>query len=400
MAEHPPFDLDAVDLDAFFADLKALRREIDASLGEEDLRHLEKLERWGHVCSGLGLLTAGLAPNPVSAALLGIGRSTRWMLMHHIGHRGYDKVPGVPAKYTSKVFARGRRRFLDWPDWMIPEAWIYEHNVLHHSHTGEERDPDLIERNTEELRSYPKAARYGLLGVLAATWRASYYAPSTLDAWRERPVPAAGDDAAPKEDRTRALWLRCYLPYVGLHFGLMPLCYLPLGPWGVMSAFCNSLMAELVTNLHTFCVVGPNHTGDDLYRFDDRPASRAEHALRQVLGSTNYATGTDRIDFAHLWLNYQIEHHLWPDVPMLQYQRVQPRVKALCEKYGIPYVQEGVFARVKKMVDIAVGNTEMRRNVTGGEARTARGAAPTAGVRASNSKPEAHAVAAPAAAGI
>jgi len=370
MIRPPPFDLASVDLEAFFADLKALRREIDASLGDEDLQHLRKMERWGRACTALGLLGAGIAPNPASAVLLSIGRSTRWMLMHHIGHRGYDKVPGVPARYTSKVFARGRRRFLDWADWMIPEAWIYEHNVLHHSHTGEERDPDLIERNTEDLRRHPKPVRYGLMGLLALTWRASYYAPSTLDAWRERRGPGQGDEGgagegSPQagEGRLRELWTRCYLPYAAIHFGLLPLCYLPLGPWGVTSAFLNSLMAEALTNLHTFCVVGPNHTGHDLYRFEDRPASRAEHAIRQVLGSTNYATGGDLLDFAQLWLNYQIEHHLWPDIPMLQYQRIQLRVRELCEKHGIPYVQESVFRRVKKMLDIAVGNTEMRRNV-------------------------------------
>jgi hypothetical protein len=44
-----------------------------------------------------------------------LGRSTRWLLMHHVGHRGYDKVPGVPAKYTSKVFARGWRAWSTGP---------------------------------------------------------------------------------------------------------------------------------------------------------------------------------------------------------------------------------------------------------------------------------------------
>ena len=35
-------------------------------------------------------------------------------------------------------------RYLDWLDWMLPEAWVFEHNVLHHSHTGEDADPDLL----------------------------------------------------------------------------------------------------------------------------------------------------------------------------------------------------------------------------------------------------------------
>lgn len=351
-----PLDLSGVDLDAFYAELKSLRRDIDASISAEDLAHLRKIERWGLTASALGHATAGIAPNLLSAALIGIGRSTRWIMMHHIGHRGYDKVPGVPAEYTSKVFARGRRRFLDWPDWMLAEAWIYEHNVLHHSYTGEADDPDIIERNTEDLHGYPLPVRYAIIGLLALTWRASYYAPKTLRLYRER---LGGGDGG----HLRALLLQSYLPYVAFHFGAMPLCYSPFGPWAVFSALVNSLLAEAICNLHTFAVIGPNHTGDDLPQFDDRPASRAEHAARQVAASVNFATGGDVNDFAHLWLNYQIEHHVFPDLSMLQYQRLGPKLKALCAKHGIPYVQESVFTRVRKMVDVAVGLKKAPRGV-------------------------------------
>ena len=82
--------------------------------------------------------------------------------------------------------------------------------------------------------------------------------------------------------------------------------------------------------------------------------------MRQIIGSTNYATGTDPIDFSHGWLNYQIEHHVWPDLSMLQYQKGAPKLKAICEKHGVPYVQENVFERLRKTVDIMVGKTTMR----------------------------------------
>jgi len=59
------------------------------------------------------------------------------------------------------------------------------------------------------------------------------------------------------------------------------------------------------------------------------------------------------------WLNYQIEHHLWPDLPLSQYQKLQPQVKALCERHGIPYCQDSVFKRLLKAVDIMVGKTSM-----------------------------------------
>ena len=60
-------------------------------------------------------------------------------------------------------------------------------------------------------------------------------------------------------------------------------------------------------------------------------------------------------------LSHQIEHHLFPDLPMRQYSRIQPEVKALCEKHGIPYRQESVFRRFGRLLDVAVGKTSMRQ---------------------------------------
>ncbi len=362
------------DLDGFLESLRAMRRDVDETLGEDDLAHLRKVERIGRAATALGLATAWIAPNPVSMAALSFGRSTRWLLMHHIGHRGYDKVPGVPARYTSKVFARGRRRFVDWADWMIPEAWIYEHNVLHHSHTGEDRDPDLIERNAEMLRSsgLPMAARYAAMGFLGVTWRFFYYAPNTLKTWLVRHDKAPeGEEPRLHPDYSRTLWLRCYLPYALLNFGILPAAFLPLGPWAAASALANSVGAEALTNLHTFCVVGPNHTGSDIYRFTTKPKSRGEGMVRQIVGSANYACGNDTIDHAHLWLNYQIEHHIWPDLPMLRYRQMQPAVKALCEKHNVPYLQESVVTRIRKMLAVAVGAASMKRWAGFAPARTA-----------------------------
>lgn len=356
-----PDPLAGIDMEGFHKEIRALRAELEAGLGAEDLEHLKKIERWGRTATAIGLATAWMGPNPISALGLGVGRSTRWILMHHVGHRGYDRVPGVPEKYTSKVFAQGKRRFLDWADWMIPDAWNYEHNVLHHSHTGEELDPDLVERNSVALREpwVPKAARYAFVGLMAATWKASYYAPNTLREHTHRGKPRRGDGKEHPVPKLRLL-AECYAPYATIAFVGLPLLFSPLGPLAVMSAFTNSVLGEIVTNAHTFAVVGPNHTGDDLWRFTTKPKSRAEHYVRQVLSTTNFPTGTDAIDFAHLWLNYQVEHHLYPDLPMRKYQEAQPRVKAICEKYGVPYVQESVFARVKKLVDIMVGNTTMK----------------------------------------
>merc|ERR1739844_91041 len=127
------------------------------------------------------------------------------------------------------------------------------------------------------------------------------------------------------------------------------------------NAVKNLFLAELFTNFHGFVAVVTNHAGDDMYRFKDgcRPHSGSFY-LRQVLSSVDFWTTSDLNDFLHGFLNYQIEHHLWPNLSMLSYQKSGPLVREVCDKHGVPYIKENVFWRVKKTVDIMVGNASMK----------------------------------------
>jgi fatty acid desaturase len=129
-----------------------------------------------------------------------------------------------------------------------------------------------------------------------------------------------------------------------------------------------SRLSHLISKYLFFCLYYLHQTkknataGEDLYTFDDAvKPNTGSFYVRQIIGSTNYAMGTDIIDFAHGFLNYQIEHHVWPDLSMLQYQIGAPKLKLLCKKYGVPYVQENVFERLRKTVDIMIGRTTMRK---------------------------------------
>lgn len=370
------FDLSRLDRKGFAAELGALRKEITASLGEADLAHLRKMERWTWLSSLAGYATAWIAPNPFSVFFMSVGTFARWTsLAHPISHRGYDKVPNVPARYTSKVFGKGARRFIDWFDWILPEAWHEEHDLLHHYNLGERTDPDRVETNFAWLRDskLPMPLRYALVLFLGMTWKWLYYAPNTIQeqgvarARREREsAPSEGTSLLnarfvdPRDPLARTLWLKSLVPYALWKFVVLPALFLPLGKLAFASVLLNSVFAELLTNLHSFVMIAPNHAGEDLYQFDSPIADRDEFSIRQIIGSTNYACGSDVGDFLQGWLNYQIEHHLWPNVPLLAYQRMQPRVKALCEKYGVPYKQESVWTRARKAADIMVGATSQK----------------------------------------
>jgi fatty acid desaturase len=74
----------------------------------------------------------------------------------------------------------------------------------------------------------------------------------------------------------------------------------------------------------------------------------------------NYHGGRDWQDFLLGYLNYQIEHHMWPDLPLLKYRQAAPELRAICERHGVPYVQESVFRRFGQLWSILMGDTAMR----------------------------------------
>ncbi len=394
--------LPGFDYRGFAAELDALRAELERNAGPADVAHLRKLSAWGRLATALGYATAWIAPNPVSAGLIALGSTLRWTIVaHHTSHRGLDRIPG--GHLTSRTFAKGWRRYPDWFDWIDPEAWDFEHNRLHHYHTGEVGDPDLPEEQLERLRlaPLPAAVKLGALFALASTWKFVYYAPNTLAMLKEeqrrkaerRPIdPGARHTGvslahawSPLHADGRAFWTRCILPFALLQFVLIPSLYLVIGPWAALSVLVNSLLAEWLSNLHTFAVIVPNHAGDDVHRFDRASTDRAEFYVRQVLGSVNFRTGGETLagdvnDALHGFLNYQVEHHLWPDLSPLQYKRAAPRVKALCAKYGVPYVQEPLWKRLLQLVRTATGSATMVRSCTLGRDERERTAG---GLRAS-----------------
>ena len=64
--------------------------------------------------------------------------------------------------------------------------------------------------------------------------------------------------------------------------------------------------------------------------------SKPEWYLRQMLGSANFRAGRV-LAFLSGNLCYQIEHHLFPDLPSNRYAQIARRVEALCAAYGLPY---------------------------------------------------------------
>lgn len=360
------------DLAPFLAELDALGRELRADRRPEDRAHFARIEWAGRLLSLLGLATAWLAVNPVSILALALGNVIRWTIIaHHVLHGAFDKDPEAPSRWHSSRFAQGSRRLVDWLDWIPGAAWAYEHNSLHHYRLGELHDPDVPEEVMAWMRELPlpRFVQLSLVPFMAASWRPVYYGPNAVrQVWRrEQRLPPEPYDFfdrelwSPFSELGRRVWGQVVLPVVLLRFTLLPLLFLPLGWQASLAVFVNLVVAELLANIHAFLVIVPNHAGEDVLRFDLPPKGRHEMLLRQLLGSVDYRTGGTVNDVLHGYLNYQIEHHLWPDLAPLQLARAQPRLKALCEAHGMPYIQEPVWDRVGALLKNMMGDTTMPR---------------------------------------
>jgi len=374
-----------VDKEQFQKDIEDIKEKIGA-VTWEDYQHVRKLELWGWASTFLGyaLMVTIIALEVsmdfggfgfwllvlLSALFIGVGNVSRWAnVAHPILHGAYDKVPNIPYKYTKAGFARKGNRFFHWFDWIKPEAWEYEHNIMHHYHLGEEEDPDNVERNLQWLiqSKTPMFLRYVFIYLFVGTWKFTYYAPNTLRILenkerRKRKEPELKEyQMSPFTKNGLELWKNYYLPYFIAHFVVLPLLFLPFGVDAWLTALLISLLGEFIANAHSFLVIVPNHSAEDIYMFSEPDKSQGEFYLRQIMGSVNYNTGTDFIDFSQGFLNYQIEHHLFPNIPLSYYQKMQPIVKDICKKHNIEYRQESVFKRIFMTIDLMVGKTKLLR---------------------------------------
>ena len=131
---------------------------------------------------------------------------------------------------------------------------------------------------------------------------------------------------SPRERTVEALLLVAHLA------GYTALLLTVLSP-GRALAF--ALLHHALFGLHLGLTFAPNHKGMEM---PDPAGEGWGHLRRQVLTSRNVRGGL-LTDWVLGGLNYQIEHHLFPNMPRPHLRHAQPLVRAHCEAAGIPYAE-------------------------------------------------------------
>jgi NADPH-dependent stearoyl-CoA 9-desaturase len=321
------------DLDDIGRELDAIRDEVMADLGERDAAYIRKVVKVQRGLEGAGraALLVSLFPPAwlAGTTALAVAKVLENMeLGHNVMHGQWDWMRDPEIHSTT----------WEWDNVSAAEGWKKSHNFEHHTYTnivGKDRDLGytLLRLDADQPWKPFHLAQplYNVVLAVAFQWGVALYDLELDEARKGRkPWSRVVSDVGRLGRKAARQIAKDYVAWPLLS-----------GPSAV-PALLGNLTANVVRNVWTHTVIFCGHFPDGAETFDFNESdldgeSRGGWYVRQLLGSCN----VDGPPVLHLMtgnLSYQIEHHLFPDLPSNRYAEVAPRVRALCERYGLPYV--------------------------------------------------------------
>jgi len=210
--------------------------------------------------------------------------------------------------------------------------WVDEHNK-HHARPNEVGyDPDIGDGVITFLPSQA-TARSGRVESFIAAHQAWLFFPLLTLEGLNLHVQSTGWLRATTIRRYR----RIELLLLGLHGALYLSAVFYVLPPSKALAFI--AVQQAAWGLYMGCSFAPNHKGMPTVAIGEK----LDFLRRQVLTTRNVRGGMFT-DFALGGLNYQIEHHLFPNMPRANLRHAQPLVRAYCTEHAVLYTEVGLFA--------------------------------------------------------
>ncbi|WP_280333050.1 fatty acid desaturase family protein [Nocardia wallacei] len=318
------------DVAAFGAELDRIRRDIEQSLGESDADYIRRAIRLhrGLEAAARVLLLAGRyrVPRLAGTGLLATAKIIEMMeLGHNISHGQWDWM-NDPEIHSATW---------EW-DFLGPSKhWQRAHNHVHHTYTNVYgMDADLGFVVLRMTRDEPWRPIHLLQPVASVVVAAGFEWAIAVHDWaierRHAGVSRRAVRSRPNMEFARK---------IGRQLGKDMLLFPMLSGRGFRRTLAANATALLLRNLWSYLVIMCGHFPDGAEKFTVgqlENESRGEWYLRQVLGSANFSAGPV-LAFMTGNLCYQIEHHLFPDLPSNRYPQIAERVRALCDAYDLPY---------------------------------------------------------------
>ena len=318
------------DVEALGRELDAIRTDIEESRGEKDARYIRRAIQLQRGLAAGGRIALFASKNKVAwtagTAMLALAKIIENMeLGHNITHGQWDWMNDPEIHSTE----------WEWDTTSPTVHWKKSHNYIHHKYTNIVGiDDDIgygIMRLTRDQRWERWMIANPVNNILLGTLFEWGVAAHGLEITRYR----KGEKSMAEVRKDLKIIGKKVGKQVGKDYIVFPAL---TGPAWKHTLGANAV-ANLIRNYWSYMVIFCGHFPDGAEKFtteEFESETQAEWYLRQMLGSANFHAGP-LMAFMSGNLCYQIEHHLFPDLPSNRYAEIGERVRALCEKYDLPY---------------------------------------------------------------
>ena len=354
-AFNPLFRLSPEQIEEIGEKFQAIHDEIKADLGESDARYIRSMIEFHRRLGAMSRIMLLASRYPPAWILGTAGLSVAKILEnmeigHNILHGQWDWM-NDPNIHSSTW---------DWDTASTSAAWKHSHNYIHHTYTniiGLDKDVGYEIMRVDPKQDWePRFLAQPAINVLLMLFFEWGVAAHDLDL-----------EAIRKGTKDKAL-LREELKGMGRKAGRQVLkdyiVYPALSGKHWKKTLKANATANVVRNIWSNAIIFCGHFPDQAYTFTQEEVAgetRGGWYVRQLLGAANIE-GSDAFHVMSGNLSFQVEHHLFPDMPSSRYKQIAPRVKAICEEYGLPY-NTGPFLKQWLMVQ----RTIMRLAFPGGK---------------------------------
>jgi NADPH-dependent stearoyl-CoA 9-desaturase len=317
----------------------AIHDEVMADLGERDARYIRrviKLHRYLVLAARAMLLGSRRRPLwLVGTAALSLAKILENMeIGHNVLHGQWD--------WMNDPYINSRT--WDWDTASPAEAWRHSHNYEHHTFAnirGKDRDLGYeIMRIDPHQRWHPVyllQPLYNLVLMAFFEWGVALH-DLNADAVRsgEKPRGQVVEELKAIGLKARRQIIKDYVAFPLLSAALSRRSDRALTFKSTLAA---NFTANVVRNVWAHSIIFCGHFPDQTYTFSQEEVAQETRGgwyVRQLLGAANIDGGP----LFHLLtgnLSFQVEHHLFPDMPSSRYAEVAPRVREVCRRYGLPY---------------------------------------------------------------
>lgn len=263
----------------------------------------------------------------------GIGLS----IMHDANHGSYSSRPWVNTTLGYALNLIGGNAF----------NWKVQHNVLHHTYTNVfDADEDISPRGAlrmapespwKPFHKYQYIYAWVLYGLMTLVWIVGKDF-IRLARYQREGFMAKQQVGVLKEWLILILSKSLYFLYI---VGL-PMLLLPFSALQIILGF---VVMHYVAGFILAVVFQPAHVveGTSYFQADKDGNLENSWAVHQLHTTTNFAMGNRWLSWFVGGLNFQVEHHLFPNICHIHYRALSPIVKQTAEEFGLPYKNKETF---------------------------------------------------------